>query len=143
METYYQRNKEKVLAYARARYRGNPDYIKKYREENRDKFRVYRKKYAIKQAEYYRDWYSKNGRIRTDSDIEKIREWCQAFPERIEIQRQVRNAVRSGKITRPDVCSKCGRVAKIQAHHVNYEHFMNFIWLCSSCHKKEHINKSP
>ena len=129
METYYQRNKEKCLVYAR-----------EYNIKNKEKRKAYRISKKDKIRQYYINWYAKNGRKRSDNIIEKALEWQQAFPERFKIHRKLQYAVLVGKVTRPPECSKCGREARIQSHHFNYDHFMNFIWLCSSCHKIEHNN---
>lgn len=138
MKTYYQRNREKILAYAKKRYAENPDYNKEWSKNNPDKIKMNRHKYAKKQKEYYEKWYKENGRNRATNYREKILEWEQLFPERKKIQRQLINAVRLDEIKRPEICSQCGRKTRIQAHHFNYDHFMNIIWLCASCHKNEH-----
>lgn len=132
METHYQKNREKILAY-------NRQYLKNWRAKNPDKEKEYRKTRAPKQKEYYEKWYKENGRSRADDYQEKIYEYQQEHPDRVKIQKAVKLAIKAGKIIRPDICPKCGRKARIQAHHFNYEHFMNFVWLCASCHKKEHL----
>ena len=134
METYYQKNKEKRLVYA-----------KKYHTEHNEQKKEYQKKYRIKNAQkmsqYYINWYKEKGRRRSDNYIEKALEWKQAFPERVKIHRQIEIAIKTGKIIRPKICSKCGRKTKTQTHHLDYNDFMNFVWLCASCHKKEHTQK--
>ncbi len=74
--------------------------------------------------------------------VEQSKKWNQAFPERRNIHQQLYIAVKSGGIKRPETCSKCGREAKIQAHHTDYKHYTHFVWLCSSCHKIEHNNSN-
>ena len=66
------------------------------------------------------------------------REYHRKHPERGQFSQRVRRGILSGKISRPAKCSECGKTANVSAHHVNYEHFMNFIWLCHSCHRLEH-----
>ncbi len=117
METYYQKNKEKVRAYQQE----------------------YQKKNANERAEYYRAWYAKNGRRRSVNDAEKLLEWQQEHPDRIRMQTHLRVDVYRGKIIKPEECSRCGRICRIHAHHTDYEHYTHIIWLCASCHKKEHL----
>jgi len=52
----------------------------------------------------------------------------------------VSSAIRSGKITAPDNCSRCGSADSIQAHHTSYsvEDWLNVEWLCGACHGAEH-----
>jgi ribosomal protein S27AE len=103
------------------------DYGKKYREKNKEKIR-----------KYYREWYRKNGRKRPDDYYDAILEYQRIFPERLKIYQQLMSAIRSGKVKKHKNCFNCGSISKVQAHHLDYKHFMNFIWLCSSCHKLAH-----
>ena len=52
----------------------------------------------------------------------------------------VARARRSGGLTRPSKCEKCGDGGKIEAHHGAYEHDkqLEVEWLCRSCHLKNH-----
>lgn len=53
----------------------------------------------------------------------------------------VNNAIRDGKITRPDTCTHCGdKGIPIEGHHWSYleENWLDVIWLCIPCHGKEH-----
>lgn len=52
----------------------------------------------------------------------------------------VNNALRDGRIVRPDTCSCCQSTSKLQAHHWSYEeeHWLNVVWLCTRCHADEH-----
>jgi hypothetical protein len=149
-QTYYQKNRERSLAYANAYYRDHRQErnkkAKKYYQEHRAELLLYHKEYgpaykkknAQKIREYYREWYRKNGRLRTESDIEKILEWRQQNPEKARIQQQLRTHVASGEFKRPTSCPRCGTKARVQAHHTDYEHYSHFVWLCASCHKLEH-----
>lgn len=117
MEILEQEKIEKKLAYAKA-----------YRDKNKEKA-----------SKYYRAWYLKNGRHRAVDYLEKVLEYQEANPEKIIIHKRTELARRRGEITRPDVCSKCGvHCLDIHAHHLNYDHYLNFIWICPSCHKRIH-----
>lgn len=113
--------------------------VAEWQAEHPEKVKIYKKNNAPKQKIYYEKWYRENGRNRTDNDREKVYEWAKAYPDRIKIMSQLNYAVKSGKIKRPGICSKCSRKTRVQAHHYNYAHYMNLVWLCVSCHKNEHI----
>ncbi len=54
------------------------------------------------------------------------------------------NAVASGKLLKPKVCSQCGsRDRTIQAHHLDYSDPFDIVWLCTVCHGKEHRKRRP
>jgi hypothetical protein len=60
-------------------------------------------------------------------------------PLKKKCRQALRNAVSSGRIVRPEVCSKCQiKNGIIQAHHHDYSKPFEVAWLCSSCHGKEH-----
>jgi|WetSurMetagenome_2_1015567.scaffolds.fasta_scaffold17050_4 hypothetical protein len=51
----------------------------------------------------------------------------------------VNYAVSVGKIAKPDVCEKCGRIGKVHGHHHNgYDDKLDIIWLCPRCHREAH-----
>lgn len=50
----------------------------------------------------------------------------------------LRNAVICGKVNKPDACSVCGKGGRIEAHHKDYSKPFEVLWLCTSCHGKEH-----
>lgn len=46
-------------------------------------------------------------------------------------------AIRSGLLTRPAQCGRCGGVGEIDAHHHDYQRMLDVEWLCVRCHGKE------
>lgn len=111
--------------------------------------------------EYYQDFdrnrfnanerSTKQGKVRSikfQDDLEYREErlqWQRDFrkrdPNRYGARGAISNALRDGKIKRPDCCEHCGdSEKKIQGHHWSYlpEHWLDVIWLCTSCHGKEH-----
>jgi hypothetical protein len=88
------------------------------------------KHWAIKRSRN-KKCYQNNQRKRIYESREKRLE----FPERQRAYMQIRNAVRRGDIIKPEVCSICGRIARIQAHHDDYNKPLDVKWVCASCHK--------
>lgn len=65
--------------------------------------------------------------------------WKHKNPERMRIIKTagsaVHNAVKSGKLTRPERCEQCGIAGvRIEAAHIDYAQALNVRWLCRSCH---------
>lgn len=50
----------------------------------------------------------------------------------------VGNAVRDGRLVRDTVCSRCGKVGKLEAHHHDYCKPLDVIWVHDPCHKAIH-----
>jgi len=59
------------------------------------------------------------------------------IPEHKRALRKVLYAVKTGRIVRPTVCSKCGKPDsyndQIQAHHLDYTKPYDIAWLCEDC----------
>ena len=50
----------------------------------------------------------------------------------------VRQAVRAGRLIKPERCSQCGGTGDIQGHHEDYNKPLEVVWLCVECHKYAH-----
>lgn len=48
----------------------------------------------------------------------------------------VKYYVSTGKLVRPDYCSECGRIGRIEAAHYDYSMPLMVRWLCRSCHAR-------
>ena len=117
---------------ARDRFRENhpsywKEYGRKYREQNKDRI-----------AGYYRAWYLKNKRNRSQKDSKRALIWEKKHPEIKSAINAVYYALRKGKIIKPLRCQVCDRERKLIAHHFNYDEPLKIVWICQSCHKVLH-----
>ena len=67
-----------------------------------------------------------------------INNYKKKYPERVFAARKINNAVRDGRIHKPDTCSSCGSNNTIHGHHEDYSKPLEVTWLCPSCHKAVH-----
>ena len=51
---------------------------------------------------------------------------------------KLNNAIKEGKIIRPDRCSSCGKQCKPEGHHHDYKKPLEAVFLCKLCHKAAH-----
>lgn len=65
-------------------------------------------------------------------------EWKKENPGGRKAQMKVLYALRSGKLIKPDECSSCHKITRIEAHHPDYRKALLIKWLCNLCHKLEH-----
>lgn len=69
----------------------------------------------------------------------KAKEWREANPEKTRAHWQVKNALKSGRLVRPEACERCGTVTtRLNAHHDDYSRPLAVEWLCTSCHRRHH-----
>lgn len=54
-------------------------------------------------------------------------------------QQKVTDAVRRGRLQKPDRCSSCGRTGiRLDGHHEDYSKPLEVKWLCVQCHSDRH-----
>lgn len=80
------------------------------------------------------------------ASAQRLRAGMPIMDEKSKAQHILNQKVRSGKIVRPDACSRCGdkpprlrdgRSAIQGHHHRGYDHPLDVEWLCVSCHRDE------
>ena len=69
----------------------------------------------------------------------KQKQW-EKNSERMHARRFLAYHVRLGYIKRPDNCSKCNSLGKIEGHHTDYTKPLEVVWLCRNCHWAETAN---
>ena len=139
-ETYYQRNREKILEkqkqYEKENYNSNKRhdrYIKDQKnkaQQTRVRREIFPNKVRLEQKEYY-----KNNKL---SIKRKRREDREMFKEKYRARDILQSAIRSGKLTRPQICQKCLLSVKVQGHHKDYSKPLEVEWLCKKCHMQLH-----
>ena len=70
-------------------------------------------------------------------DYQRNRRWRN--PQKDAAYRHVRNAVKSGRLTK-EACRFCGET-KVQAHHHDYSKPLDVIWVCFKCHREKFHNQ--
>ena len=67
------------------------------------------------------------------------RRWSQKHPERKKAHSAVNNAVRDGRLDKPDACEDCGKEGVLlHGHHEDYSQPLEVEWLCVPCHGQRH-----
>ena len=60
------------------------------------------------------------------------------YPHKQDARIKLNNAVRCGKIYRPDCCENCEDLGKVHGHHEDYSKPLEVLWVCSDCHTEIH-----
>lgn len=111
---WQKRNREKRLEQSRNCYKRN---LEKSREMSLEATKKY---FATEKGKKKRN--------------QRSSEWDKKNPEKRRAHDRAMYAVKTGKLIRPDKCSKCGIKCKPHAHHEDYSKALEVVWLCSVCH---------
>ena len=106
----------------------------------KNRVRMYRQDNLEDCREYDRQRYRSS-----ESRKQQLRDFSRnAFldPVKSKAWRTTSNAIRDGKLRRPNTCSTCGVICKPEAHHEDYSSPLDVRWLCRSCHCKLHRSQS-
>jgi len=95
-------------------YRANVDH---YREYERQRFKDANRKESVKAYQQRRR---------------------EAYPEKDQARQAVNNAIRDGRLTKPNNCERCNATGRIEGHHTDYSKHLDVMWLCFICHRAEH-----
>lgn len=114
-------------------------YYEEHKEECNKRAKEYRKKNKEKILEKKNNWVRRN----EERLKEYRRQYHEDYKERSKAELKARtklsNAIRDGKVLRPNKCDRCGKKCTPDGHHWNYAYPLNVVWLCRSCHKIVHF----
>lgn len=108
-----------------------------YKEYDRNRYNRLERNEANKQRESFK--YKTDPEYRIKS-LKRRTDWGKRNPHQKTANTAVSNAIRDGKLFKPDKCSRCPETSGIEGHHWCYreENWLNVIWLCTVCHGAEH-----
>ena len=122
--------------------------IKKRSRENRLKNLEYYREYdrnrankaeRVKKQKEYKDRLRKENPEKFDKIYHSIRKnFRKKYPEKARANGIINDMLRSGKLIRPEFCSRCGKSCEPQAHHPDYSKPTEIVWLCVECYKTIH-----
>ena len=124
------KDKERERAYQRA-----------YRAANRERIAELKRVHYLANYEEIRKRQNVYRKANPEVMTKGMVAWRKRHPEKIATHRTYWNAVIRGKVKRASVCSKCGEVGQIDAHHADYSKPLEVEFLCRPCHVNEHNNQ--
>lgn len=141
---YREDNKEELRKKAFINY-----YIdwEKRAEQSKKYYEKHKQKIAKKRAERSRLSEAKELNRKRQSEWRKenrthvgqvVTEWKQKNPQKAAAHALVLWAVRSGMLTKPEICEECKMNKKLEGHHEDYLNPLVVKWLCKSCHSEKH-----
>ena len=83
---------------------------------------------------YDRSRYANNPRRRTAIN-ERAQQDNERWPKKRAARNAVSNALRDGRLEKPERCERCGSTDhQIEGHHADYDRLLDVEWLCTPCH---------
>ena len=92
-------------------------------------------KNRLDNVEYYREYDQQRG-CRVNPDYTKM--YRIQYPQKYQAHSQVSNAVRDGRLIKPNNCESCGEDKRVVGHHRDYLLPLAVDWLCQICHVAWH-----
>lgn len=88
--------------------------------------------------EYYREYDRKRG-SRQNSEYQL--DYRINNKEKYIAHNKVNNAIRDGKLIKPEKCAVCNKKCRLCGHHEDYSKPLEVIWMCQGCHKQHHAKE--
>lgn len=105
-----------------------------YNEYDRNRFQHDMERRSL-QLDQMREWAKNN----PEKLAEIKAQWKSRNPEKTQCHTVMNNALRNGKVIKSQSCQSCGTTeAKIHGHHPDYSKPLEVMWLCASCHARQH-----
>ena len=132
------------------------EYLKVYRANHMAESAAYRKEHAAQRSALNRtDTHRQYMRILQKeryplhrvrrNEYDRMRDLV--YPEKKSAHAAVWYALKTGTLTKPDVCDICKKppvsTYGLHGHHNSYAHKdrLNVVWVCSACHKAIHLGE--
>ena len=98
------------------------------------------RKNRLDNLEYYRSYDIKRSKKpkRIKAIAKTSRNWAKRFPQKRMAINAVNNAVRDGRLNKPDSCDRCSKQKRLHGHHDDYSKPLDVMWLCVPCHHARH-----
>ena len=103
-----------------------------HREQKKQSDAIYR---ARQPAEIKRQYGKKHYHKHKKTYAEQRRRRRRLYPEKSYACSVVSNAIKRGRLVRPEECQQCGAAGVIEASHSDYRFPLKIQWLCVKCHR--------
>lgn len=85
--------------------------------------------------DYYRAYDRTRGNRQTP---EYLKQYNENNPIKYGARTMVNNAVRDGRLAKPEKCEECESSGRLHGHHDDYAKPLEVRWLCAACHRQWH-----
>lgn len=96
------------------------------------------KENRTEKLDYYREYDRARG---SRQDYSYFINYRKTNKEKYIAHNKVNNAIRDGKLFKPEKCSICKKKKRIIGHHEDYSKPLDVIWMCQGCHKQHHAKE--
>jgi hypothetical protein len=113
----------------------NPDLVAAQKKR-------YRQRHGEEIAKYKKEWGRRNRHL----TVASVKRHAARYPEKAQARNAVREAIRYGRLVKPDHCEDCDAYVldpiDLHAHHEDYSKPLDVRWLCRPCHVGVHHPES-
>lgn len=123
---------------AKRHYKDNKEYhinrTSKYRDEHADWYKKYSSSYNAAHKQDHKEWWEQYYAEHKETININNRQWKENNAIKVKAHYILDQALKSGKIIKPDICEICGASNNLEAHHSDYSKPEDVIWVCRKCH---------
>lgn len=117
--------------------------VRKNREQRLDYYREYdRARSNLPHRVKARREYAQTEAVR-EARRRASKKYVERNPQKRAAHIALGNAIREGKLKKPERCEECGSAGIIHGHHDDYGKPLDVRWLCPPCHTKWHDKNGP
>lgn len=133
----------------RDRRKTDPEWYSKQKERNKKFSQTEggKKLHKLRNEKYRKTKQGKESEKRSRQTYQRTEKYKKAIkryraknPEKRKAQWILSNAIRSGKVIRPSMCSACNVQCVPEGHHYDYTKPLDVIWMCKRCHTDLHYS---
>ena len=126
---YYKQNSAKVVKRA-----------KEWQKKNPERDRQNKVNWLENNSEHRKNYERERRKLQPhrDAHTESVKIYRERYPLAHAAHWKLSEAVKAGKVDKPNKCSECGKTGMVLGHHEDYNKPLDVIWVCSKCHSRIH-----
>lgn len=92
---------------------------------------------AAREADARRYARDRKKRIAAEKAYKESKKGDPTYEAKVKARAKVNNALRDGKISKPNACPNCGRtMTRVEGHHTGKTGAGKMVWRCSRCNPR-------
>ncbi len=132
---YRKKNREIIKQKYKEWRNKNLNYDKEYRERNIERIKQYKTDWVNKNREHIKKYYTEY-RKENPNHKKTLEKQRGKYPIKLKARNRTNGIFNKLNWDREDYCLDCGRLTKLETHHISYKPNISVFGFCVKCHTK-------